>query len=94
MSIEKNSPKSYQKLSFELEGIISNLELAKAYLLQDRLKISLEETLKFINCIKNRIAKELNTIPQAIELDFNFKGKNINLIITIDRQNLDLKQNK
>lgn len=64
------------------------LEQVKWLILQDRLQLGPLETLAWLESLQREAAQQLGVPPSAITLDTEFHGREMDLIFTIDRQNL------
>ncbi len=64
------------------------LSLVKFQILQDRLQLSASETLAWLESMHQEVARQLGLPPAAVAFDAEFHGRDLDLIFTLDRQNL------
>jgi hypothetical protein len=67
--------------------IQSPLEKARLLLLGDRLKISCESAKRLVSHMTEDTAEILGIDDSALDLDFEFSGRELDLIFTINKQN-------
>ncbi len=64
------------------------LEQVKWQILQDRLQLGPLETIAWMESLQREVAKHLGVAPSAITFDAEFHGREMDLLFTLDRQNL------
>lgn len=69
----------------------SPLRHVQLSILSDRLKLSKEEAEKTVTRITKNFAKILGITETSIEIDFEFSGREVDLIFTINKQNTPTK---
>lgn len=64
------------------------------YLLSERLNLTPEETRVLMELIKNEAAASLGIHPADLQITTEFKGRDINLLFSFDRQLIYRRQSK
>lgn len=64
------------------------LSLVKLQILQDRLQLNPGETLAWLESMHLEVARQLGLPPVAVSFDAEFHGRDLDLLFTLDRQNL------